>query len=61
MQTVLAYLAARLSEPSTWRGLVLIATVAGIHLTDAQVNDIVQIGLFVAGLLGAALPDRVAA
>jgi hypothetical protein len=54
---ILAYLVARMSEPSTWRGLVLIATAVGAHLTEAQVSQIVEIGLFLAGLLGALLPD----
>lgn len=57
MNTVLAYLVARLKEPSTWRGLVLIATAIGARLTEAQVDQVVQVGLFIAGLIGAALPD----
>lgn len=58
---VLAYIVARLQEPSTWRGLVLIATAVGAHLSDAQVSSIIEVGLLVAGFIGAALPDKKAA
>lgn len=53
-----AYLLARLQEPSTWRGLVLIATAAGAVLSPDQQEAVIAGGLLVAGLLGAALPDR---
>ena len=53
-----AYLLARLQEPSTWRGLVLIATAAGAVLSPDQQEAIIAGGLLVSGLLGAALPDR---
>lgn len=51
------YLLARLREPSTWRGLVLIATACGAALSPEQQEAIVTVGLLVAGLLGALLPD----
>ncbi len=52
-----AYLIARLKEPSTWRGLVLIATACGAALSPDQMEAIVTGGLFVAGLIGAAMAD----
>ena len=55
---MMAYLLARLQEPSTWRGLVLIATAAGAVLSPDQQEAIIAGGLLVSGLLGAALPDR---
>lgn len=55
---MMAYLLARLQEPSTWRGLVLIATAAGAVLSPDQQEAIIAGGMMVAGLLGAALPDR---
>lgn len=55
---MMAYLLARLQEPSTWRGLVLIATAAGAALSPDQQEAVIAGGLLVAGLLGAALPDR---
>lgn len=52
-----AYLIARLQEPSTWRGLVLIATAAGAALSPDQQEAIVAGGLLLAGVIGAAVPD----
>lgn len=52
-----AYLLARAQEPSTWRGLVLIATALGAALSLDQQEAIVAGGLLVAGLIGAAVPD----
>ena len=51
------YLLSRLREPSTWRGLTLLATAVGITLTPDQQNAIVAVGLAVAGAVGAVLPD----
>jgi hypothetical protein len=52
------YLRARLLEPSTWRGLVLISTALGAVLTPEQQEAIVTAGLLIAGLIGAAFPDK---
>ncbi len=52
------YLRARLLEPSTWRGLVLISAALGAVLTPEQQEAIVTAGLLVAGLVGAAFPDK---
>lgn len=51
------YLLAQAREPSTWRGLVLIATALGAVLSPDQQEAIVSGGLLLAGLVGAALPD----
>ncbi|OWY40059.1 hypothetical protein CEK28_04810 [Xenophilus sp. AP218F] len=51
------YLLARLREPSTWRGVVLVATACGLMLSPQQQEAIVTAGLALAGLVGAALPD----
>lgn len=53
------YLLDRMKEPSTWRGLVLVATSCGIALKPDQVEAISFAGLFIAGFLGAATPDPV--
>ena len=53
-----AYLLARLQEPSTWRGIMLIVTALGTALSPDQQEAIVAGGLLVAGLIGAALPDQ---
>lgn len=54
---LLGYLRDRLTEASTWRGLVVIATALGAHLSPDQAEAIVVVGLGVSGLIGAALPD----
>lgn len=46
-------------EPSTWRGLVLLATSLGVlHLTTEQVDAVVAAGMAIAGLIGAFVKDR---
>lgn len=54
---VMNYLLSQAREPSTWRGIVLIATACGLVLSPDQKEAIVAAGLFVAGLIGAAVPD----
>jgi hypothetical protein len=57
MNRLCAFLLARIQEPSTWRGLVLVATAAGVALSPEQQDAIVSIGLGIAGLVGALTPD----
>lgn len=57
-QTMRDYLLARLQEPSTWRGLVLIATACGAILSPEQQEAIIAGGLLLAGLIGAATPEK---
>lgn len=58
MLKALAYTAARLKEPSTYPALVLILIAFGRLITPEQENAIMIAGLFLAGLIGAILPDR---
>lgn len=51
------YILDRLKEASTWRGLVLIATACGTAISPEQQEAIVTVGLLVAGMIGAAVPD----
>jgi hypothetical protein len=57
MRPFLAYLLHRLKEPSTWRGLILVATSAGVLVSSAMAEDIIAVGVGLAGILGAVLPD----
>jgi hypothetical protein len=41
----------RLSENSTWRGLILLATSLGVTLDPALQNQIVALGLAAVGLI----------
>ena len=49
----------RLKEPSTWRGLVLVATSFGMQLSPDQSYAIASLGLALAGAVGTVSPDRV--
>lgn len=52
------WLLRRLREPSTWRGMVWLATVAGLSLRPDQAEAIVTAGMALAGLLGVFLADE---
>ncbi len=58
LQKALAYIAARFKEPSTYVSVALILTAFGRLISPEQQNAIMIIGLFLAGLIGAVLPDR---
>ena len=57
-KAALAYIRARLGEPSTWRGLVLVAIALGAHISDDQKDAIIEIGLWLAGVIGVVTPDK---
>ena len=44
-------------QPSTWRGLILIATAGGLTLTDFQTEAVIALGLAFAGCIGAFVSD----
>lgn len=50
--SALTWVAQRLREPSTWRGLVWIATAAGVSLSPEMWGSITAIGMALAGLIG---------
>lgn len=52
------FLLARASEASTWRGLIMLATAAGVVFSAAQAEAIIAAGLALAGLVGAFSPDK---
>ena len=51
------YILDRLSEMSTWRGIVAMVTAAGVALSPDQSNAIVAAGLGIIGVIGAFFPD----
>jgi hypothetical protein len=53
-----AYIRARLREPSTWRGLILILTAAGVPIAPAMSEVIICVGLAMAGGVGVVTPDK---
>ncbi|CAB4133879.1 hypothetical protein UFOVP263_34 [uncultured Caudovirales phage] len=52
-----AYLVARLSEASTWRGVIALLTAVGITLTPDQTSAIVSLGLALMGAVGVFTAD----
>lgn len=52
------YLVSRAKEPSTWRGIILLLTAAGVPIAPALADSIVSIGLALAGLVGVVSPDK---
>lgn len=53
------YLLARLSEGSTWRGLILLATmICGYAMESEKIEEIVTIGLSLTGLVGVFFPEK---
>lgn len=51
------YLLARLKEPTTWRGLTLLATSLGVTISPEQSAGLISVGLAIAGAIGAFVPD----
>lgn len=48
----------RLQEPSTWRGLTMLATSAGVTISPEFMPHIVATGTAVAGLIGVVTKDK---
>lgn len=46
------YILERAKEPSSWRGLALLATAAGLNIAPELANAVITAGVAVAGLLG---------
>ncbi len=51
------YLIARLKEPSTWRGAVMLAIGLGVGISPGQIETIVSLGTAVVGAIGMFAPD----
>lgn len=45
MKSILEYLTNRLQEPSTWRGLIGLASAIGVVLTPEQADGIIAAGI----------------
>lgn len=53
-----AYILERLKEPSTWRGIVLLLTAAGVPMAPGVADLVIAVGLAVAGMIGTVMPDK---
>ena len=52
------YILDRAKEPSTWRGIILLLTAAGVPIAPELQTVIISAGLGLAGLVGAITPDK---
>jgi len=50
-------LIAQFSQPSTWRGLVLLASSLGVAVKPEIAESIIAVGMAVAGLIGVLTSD----
>lgn len=53
-----AYVIERLKEPSTWRGIILMLTGAGIHIAPEIQSLVISIGVALAGAVAVTTPDK---
>lgn len=54
----MSYFLDRLSEPSTWRGLILLLTGAGVAVKPDLMEGIVTAGTLAAGTIGVVTKGR---
>ena len=54
------YILDRLKEPSSWRGLVMIATAFGVSVNPELLTSIITVGTGLAGVIGFVFKDKVA-
>jgi hypothetical protein len=52
------WLIERLKEPTTWRGIVLLLTSAGMTVSPEMAAGIVSLGLAVAGFIGVITKEK---
>lgn len=57
MKALVPYILRQMKQASTWRGLTLALTSAGIFISEAMEAQIVAFGLALSGLIGVFLPD----
>lgn len=52
------YILDRAKEPSTWRGLILLLTSAGLSIAPELATFIVSVGTGLAGIIGVLTSDK---
>ena len=52
------YILERVKEASTWRGIILLLTAAGVPIAPALADSIITVGLAIAGIIGVVTPDK---
>lgn len=61
LQFAIDYLVVRAGEASTWRGIILLATVAGAKISPDQMQAIIMVGLAISGFIGVVFSDSLKA
>lgn len=57
LKSIVQYFVDRLKEPSTWRGIIMVATAYGAVLSPPQATAIITLGLALAGGQAMVTPD----
>jgi hypothetical protein len=57
MTSLIAFLVARLKEPSSYAGIGAVLAALGIHVDDATVQAAVQVAVAVGGLAAVLMPE----
>lgn len=52
------YIMKRLAEPSTWRGIMALATGVGVGISPEMQNQIITLGLAGIGMVGMISKDK---
>lgn len=55
----LKYIAARLNEASTWRGIISVVTGFGVYINPDYIVPLVSLGLALGGMIGACFPEEI--
>jgi hypothetical protein len=58
MSFLLSFILSRMAEPSTWRGLVMLLTGAGVTVSPELITPIVAIGTSLTGVIGVLAKDK---
>ena len=57
-EQILRWVIARASEPSSWRGLFLLAGAIGFTISEEQSESLIALALALSGAIGMFFPDR---
>jgi len=57
MRNIATYIAHRLAEPSTYRGLIGLLTAAGVAISPDMAEKIIAVGMFLIGLINIGKKD----
>lgn len=57
---IIGWCLARAGEPSTWKGIVALATALGVTISPEMAQAIIALGLAIGGIINVLTPDPVA-